>query len=336
MIESTLRHVEAGGDLSMEQMCRTISSVMEGLWTEDQIARLLVALNRKGPAVAEVAGAAAALRSYATRIRTRRKGVMDTCGTGGDGTQTFNISTAAAFVVAAAGVPVAKHGNRGVTSRSGSADVVRALGVRIDADVSRVEACLEELGLCFCFAPLFHTAIKRVAAVRQRLGVPTIFNLLGPLANPARADFQLIGVGRPSLRPVLAEALAMLGVERAAVVHGEDGLDEVTLGGRTWVSHVVGQQVTESHWTPKDFGLDAVPYEALVVPGPAESAAVIQNVLAGQPGPARNIVLANAAAALWLAGRGPTVADCVGLAAEAIDRGKARELLHRLVEYTNA
>jgi len=336
MIETMLSHVEAGGDLSMEQMRDTLNSVMEGLCTEDQIARLLVALNRKGPTVAEVAGAAAALRSHAMPIRTRRKGIMDTCGTGGDGTQTFNISTAAAFVVAAAGVPVAKHGNRGVTSRSGSADVVRALGVRIDAEISRVEACLDEIGLCFCFAPLFHSAIKRVAAVRQRLGVPTLFNLLGPLANPALAAFQLIGVGRPEVRPLLAHALAMLGVERAAVVHGEDGLDEVTLGARTWVSHVVGHQVTEFHWTPDEFGLDPVAHQSLLVSDPAQSAALIQSVLAGQPGPARNIVLANAAAALWVAGRGATVADCVALAAEAIDRGEARRLLTRLVEFTNA
>jgi anthranilate phosphoribosyltransferase len=335
MIEAVVQRIEAREDLSMDQMCATIGDIMAGAWADDQIARLLVALNRKGPTVAEVAGAAAALRRGVTPIRTRRTGVIDTCGTGGDEARTFNISTAAALVVGAAGVPVAKHGNRGVSSRSGSADVLAVLGVNIEADVARVEACLDDLGICFCFAPLFHTAMKRVAAVRKGLGVPTIFNLLGPLVNPAGARFQLIGVGRAPLRPLVAEALAMLGVDRAVVVHGEDGLDEVTLGGRTQASEVCGRGVTPLQWTPEHFGLGRSGRETLLVAGPEQSAAVIRAILEGHRGPQRDVVVANAAAALWTAGVAGSLLECAGLAAEAIDNGAARRLLRQLVDYTN-
>ena len=240
MIEAAIQIVEAGGDLSMEQMAAAMGRIMDGACHEPQIARLLAALHRKGETVAEVAGAAAAMRQRMTPIRSTRPDLIDTCGTGGDGSKTFNISTAAALVAAAAGVPVAKHGNRGITSRSGSADVLAALGVHVEADVGCVEQCLEELGICFCFAPLLHTAMKHVAAVRKQLGTPTIFNILGPLVNPASAPFQLLGVGRAELQPLLAEALLMLGAGRALVVHGSDGLDEVTLGGTTSVIELSG------------------------------------------------------------------------------------------------
>ena len=204
--------------------------------------------------MAEVAGAAAAMRQRMTPIRSSRPDLIDTCGTGGDGSKTFNISTAAALVAAAAGVPVAKHGNRGITSRSGSADVLAALGVNIEADVACVEACLDELGICFCFAPLLHAAMKHVAPIRKQLGTPTIFNILGPLVNPASAPFQLLGVGRPELQPLLAEALLQLGVGRVLVVHGSDGLDEVTLGGVTNVIEAGGGRLQKFAWTPADFG----------------------------------------------------------------------------------
>ena len=199
MIDRAIRIVEAGCDLSMEQMADAIGQVMEGGVAEEEIARLLIALHRKGETVAEVAGAAAAMRRRMTPIRSTRDGLIDTCGTGGDGSKTFNISTAAALVTAAAGVPVAKHGNRGMTSRSGSADVLAALGVNVEAEVACVEACLDQLGICFCFAPLLHRAMKHVSAARKRIGTPTIFNILGPLVNPASAPFQLLGVGRPEL-----------------------------------------------------------------------------------------------------------------------------------------
>ncbi|MGD0896278.1 MAG: anthranilate phosphoribosyltransferase [Thermoguttaceae bacterium] len=335
MIEAAIWSVEAGRDLSMDEAARAVSLIMAGQATEDQIGRLLVALAEKGETVAEVAGAALAMRRSMTPIRTSRTVVLDTCGTGGDGSGTFNISTAAALATAAAGVAVAKHGNRAATSRSGSADVLAALGVNVEAPVARVEACLEELGICFCFAPLLHATMKHVAPVRKRLGRPTIFNILGPLVNPAGASFQLIGVGRAELRPLLAEALTLLGSRRAVVVHGSDSLDEVTLAAPTHVTEAAEGRLRHFDWTPADFGLPRADQSGLQVSGPEESAAVIRAILDGRPGPAREIVLANAAAALWTAGVVSTLPDGVRRAAEAIDSGAARELLARLAERTS-
>jgi len=334
-VEKVVKRIEGGSHFSMDEMRDTIDAVMEGRFDDDHIARLLLGLNRKGPTIAEVAGAAAAMRKHVTPIRSRRTGVLDTCGTGGDGSKTFNISTAAALVVGSAGVPVAKHGNRGVTSRSGSADVLAALGVNIEASRACVEACLDELGICFCFAPLLHPAMKRVAAVRRQLGVSTIFNILGPLANPAGATCQLLGVGRAALRPLLAEALAMLGTERAAVVHGQDGMDEVSLSAATDVTLVAEGQRTELRWTPEEFGLPRCRREDLLVDGPEQSAATILAVLKGQRGPARDMVVANAAAALWTVGRVPSLPAGVDAAAEALDSGSAALLLERLVNSTH-
>ncbi len=335
MIETILKQVEAGSHLSMEEMAEALVAVMEGRCSEEDITRLLLGLSKKGETVAEVAGAATAMRRHATPIRTQRTGLLDTCGTGGDGSCTFNISTSAALVVAAAGVPVAKHGNRGITSRSGSADVLAALGVNVQADVAQVEACLDELGICFCFAPLLHKAMQHVAPIRKKLGVPTLFNILGPLANPAGAPYQLLGVGRSELRPLLSEALAMLGAERAVVVHGEDGLDEVTLAGATHVTEACSGKLRHFTWVPADFGLARGSLDAIIVEGPQQSAAMVRSVLAGRPGPAREIVVLNAAAALWTAGRSDSLRECAGLAAEAIDRGAAADLLARLVERSN-
>ena len=351
MIEATLGRLAAGDDLSMEDMSRAVEAIMLGLCSEAEIALLLTGLALKGETVAEVAGAAAAMRRQMTPIRTRRQGLIDTCGTGGDASGTFNISTAAALVTAAAGVPVAKHGNRRVTSRSGSADVLAALGVNVEADVACVESCLDELGICFCFAPLLHASMKHVSSVRQKLGTPTIFNLLGPLVNPAAAPFQLLGVGRQELRPLLAEALTILGTQRAVVVCGEDGLDEVTLAGTTYVSEVRGAgpfgdsdnsganarggAVREFTWRPEDFGLQRAGLESMKVSGPDESAAMIRAILNGQPGPPREIVVLNAAAALWTAGKQASLRDCAAQAAAAIDSAAARDLLAQLVERTN-
>jgi anthranilate phosphoribosyltransferase len=326
--------VEGGGDQSMEQMAAAIGRIMYGAGDEEQVAQLLLALHRKGETVTEVAGAAAAMRQRMTPIRSNRPDLIDTCGTGGDGSKTFNISTAAALVTAAAGVHVAKHGNRGMTSRSGSADVLAALGVNIEANVARVEACLEELGICFCFAPLLHTAMKHVSAVRKRLGTPTIFNTLGPLVNPASAPFQLLGVGRAELQPLMAEALLRLGVRRALVVHGSDGLDEVTLGGITDVIEAADGRTQRFQWQPADFGLEAAGRDTMLVAGPEESAELIRGILRGRSGPPRDIVVANAAAALWTVGRYASLPECVQRAAEAIDTGAARGLLARLAGRT--
>ena len=331
-----LERVSAGEDLSREEMAATIGAIIEGRWAEDAIATLLLALREKGETVAEVAGAALAMRRQMTPIRSERTGLVDTCGTGGDGSGTFNISTAAALVTAAAGVPVAKHGNRAISSRSGSADVLLELGVHIEADVRQVEACLDRLGICFCFAPLLHGAMKHVAPVRKRLGVPTIFNMLGPLCNPAGAPFQLLGVGRSELRGMLAEALAMLGTRRAAVVRGRDGLDEVTLGEATDMTLVENGTTREFQWCPEDFGLDRAGSESMRVDDAGASAAVVRDILAGKPGAPRDVVVLNAAAAIWTAGKDESPSACARLAAEAIDSGAARDLLGRLCEVSRA
>ena len=208
---------------------------------------------------------------------------------------------------------MAKHGNRAATSRSGSADVLTALGVNIEADKACVEDCLETLGICFCFAPLLHSAMKHVATIRKKIGTSTIFNILGPLANPASAPFQLLGVGRAELRPRMAETLQLLGIRRALVVHGTDGLDEVTLGGATDVTDVSTDRLLQFEWRPADFGLESASRDSMIVSGPAESAEVIRAILAGHRGPARNIVVANAAAAIWTVGRSPSILDGVRL-----------------------
>jgi anthranilate phosphoribosyltransferase len=354
MIVEMLARLSAGENLALDEMSAVIDLVMRGDVADDQIALLLTALRAKGETVEEIAGATAAMRGHMRPIHSARTGLLDTCGTGGDGSRTFNISTAAALVTAAAGVPVAKHGNRAATSRSGSADVLAVLGVNVNADLPVVERCLDTLGICFCFAPLFHPAMKRVGAVRARLGVPTIFNLLGPLSNPAGASFQLLGVGKPHLRNLLAQALQLLGTERAVIVCGEDGLDEVTIAAPTRVTEIVAAassrrsaardnatgaatgKLRELTWTPEGFGLQRSPLDALIVEDPEASAAMIRGVLDGAVGPARDIVVANAAAALWTAGKSDLLKECANIAVAAIDSSAARELLERLVEFTNA
>ncbi len=335
-IATVLDRLSAGHDLTIDEMSGLIDLVMRGEALDDEIAALLTALRAKGESVEEIAGAAMAMRRHMRRIGGGRTGLLDTCGTGGDGSRTFNISTAAAIVAAAAGVPVAKHGNRAATSRSGSADVLAALGVNVDADLACVERCLDELGICFCFAPLFHPAMKQVAAVRKRLGVPTIFNLLGPLSNPAGASFQLLGVGKPHLRTKLAHALALLGTERGVVVCGDDQLDEVTIAGPTRVTESSGGALRELVWEPEDFGLERSPLDALIVDSPAASATMIRSVLAGDRGRARDIVVANAAAALWTIGKSDSLKTCAEIASAAVDGGAARSLLKRLVQLTSA
>lgn len=330
MIEQTIGRVSGGDDLSMDDMSKAIEAIMLGLCSDMEIALLLTALHLKGETVAEIAGAAAAMRRQMTPIRTHRKQLVDTCGTGGDGSRTFNISTAAALIAAAAGANVAKHGNRKVTSLCGSADVLALLGVNVEADVPAVEACLDELGICFCFAPLLHGAMKKVAKVRAQLETPTIFNLLGPLSNPAAAPFQLVGVGRQELRPVLAEALVLLGTERAIVVSGEDGLDEVTISGPTRVSEAAGGRVRDFVWRPADFGVEEASLDELRIETAEESAAAIRGVLANEPGPRRDVVVINAAAALWVAGKAATPSAAAELAAAAISSGAAADLLASL------
>ena len=327
MITSHLGRIAAGQDLTQDEMTEVMDLVMSGTVPEKEIAVLLVALKAKGESAEEIAGAAAAMRRHMTPVRTRRQGLVDTCGTGGIGSELFNISTAAAIVAAAAGVPVAKHGNRSITSKSGSADVLTVLGVNVEASVQTLEQCLDELGICFCFAPCMHPAMRHVASVRKKLGVPTIFNLLGPLCNPASAPFQLLGVGRPELHQPMAHVLALLGTEHAVVVHGTDGLGEVSLAAPTEVIEVSRDSARRFTWQPEDFGLERADTEQMKVSGPAQSAAIIRRVLDGELGPERDIVVLNAAAALWTAGVDPSPRECARHAARAIDRGSAQELL---------
>ena len=331
-IKSIIGRVSGGEDLALDEMAKVIGSMMDGGWSDDEIGLFLNALRLKGETVPEIAGAARAMRQHMTPIRTTRTAFIDTCGTGGDASGTFNISTAAALVTAAAGVPVAKHGNRSMTSKSGSADVLAELGVNIDAPVATVERCLDEVGLCFCFAPQLHSSMRHVSAARKKLGVPTIFNLLGPLCNPASAPFQLLGVGKPHLRKPLSQALSLLGAKRAVVVSGEDGLDEVTLSGVTNVTEVVGHALTELTWQPADFGLEEADKESMLVDDPQASAAMIRDILAGKPGAARDIVVMNAAAALWTVGVDESLAECAAKTAAAIDSGAAADLLAKLAE----
>ncbi len=319
--------------MSQQEMADAINRIMQGQCSDAELALFLTALNSKGPTVEEIAGAAQAMRAHMTRIGTRRQDeLLDTCGTGGDRSGTFNISTAAALVVAATGVPVAKHGNRAASSKSGSANVLAELGVNIEASVETVADCINEIGIGFCFAPLLHPSMKHVAAVRKQLGVPTIFNLLGPLCNPAQAPFQLLGVGAPPLRAKLAGALQRLGIRRALVVSGDDGLDEVTLATTTSVTEVSGAELREWKWTPADFGLRPTDLDSIRVDGPEASAAMIRDVLAAQPGPARDIVVLNAAAARLAAGRDQDPQQAAATAAAAIDDGSASALLDQLVE----
>jgi anthranilate phosphoribosyltransferase len=315
-------------------MHAAVLQVMDGSSSPVALGMLLTALRLKGETVDEIVGAARALRERALRIPAHRTGLLDTCGTGGDELSTFNISTATAFVTAACGVPVAKHSNRGASSRSGSADVLEALGVHIDLSPEQVARSIDEIGLGFCFAPLAHGAMKYAAPVRKQLGFRTIFNLLGPLTNPAGADFQLIGAGRTALAEKLAEALARLGTIRALVVCGNNELDEVSLWGRTTLLRVEKQTIESSEWTAGLLGLDECAVADLRVSSAAESAQVIREVFAGVKGAARNIVLANTAAALIVAEESRDPGEAIALGAAAIDSGRASTLLGRLIDFT--
>jgi anthranilate phosphoribosyltransferase len=320
--------------LTENEMEAAVLQVMDGNASPVGLGMLLTALRLKGETVDEIVGAARALRERAIRIPTNRRGLLDTCGTGGDELSTFNVSTATAFVTAACGVPVAKHSNRGVSSRSGSADVLEALGVRIDLTAEEVARAIDEIGIGFCFAPLAHGAMKYAAPVRKQLGFRTIFNLLGPLTNPAGADFQLIGAGRVAIAHKLAQSLARLGTTRALVVCGNDELDEVSLWGRTSVLRVERGKIEASEWTADLLGLPECSAADLRISSPAESARLIRDVFSGAKGAARNIVLANAAAALFVGQMGDDPQEGLALAAAAIDSGKAAEMLKRLTVFT--
>lgn len=325
-------HLLAGRDLDPASLTEAFRDLLGGRVDDVLTGALLTALRIKGETGSEIAGAALALREQMTRLVPVSAPVVDTCGTGGDSTGTFNISTAAAFVAAAAGVPVVKHGNRAVSSKSGSADVLRELGVPIENGVNWAQTCLDRLGFAFCYAPHFHSGMAHVAQLRRKLGIRTIFNLLGPLSNPASADYQLLGVGDPKLLDPLATAAAKLGTRRAILVSGHDGLDEVSLAAPTSVRIVEGDEFRIEEWTPSDFGLGEVSLQTIRADGPAASAAMIREVLDNVDGPARRITLANAAAALFVADQVRTLKEGVELAEDAIASGRANQLLQNLIK----
>jgi anthranilate phosphoribosyltransferase len=335
-IRQALNHILDGQTVPRPATEAAFAAIMDGECGEVDIAALLTALTVRGEEVEEIAGAAAVMRQRATRIECQTQGLLDTCGTGGDRLHTFNISTATAFVAAAAGVPVAKHGNRSVSSSSGSADVLEALGVNLQLSPEQVGRCIDEIGIGFCFAPLLHSAMKNVVPVRKALGIRTIFNLLGPLTNPAGAQFQLLGANRKHFAEKLATALFELGCDRALVVCGNDELDEVSLWGSTAVFDVSRDGVEERSWTASDFGLSECQVEELQVDGAAESADRIRQIFEGKPGASRDIVVANAAAALVAAGRADSPAAAATLAAEALDNGRAKDVLEKLSAITNS
>lgn len=329
-----IKQVTSGARLSREQAEHAFLIIMNGGATPAQIAAFLVALKIRGETADEIAGGANVLRVKAQNIKAPFP-VMDTCGTGGDAKGSYNISTTVAFVLAACGVPVAKHGNRSVSSKSGSADVLEALGIKTDAPLATIETCLRELGICFIYAPQFHSAMRHVSLVRQELGVRTVFNLLGPLANPARPAFQLLGVyDRAWLEP-MAHVLKQLKVSRAWVVHGADGMDEISLSGETYVAELKEGAVTTFTITPEDAGLTRAPGDALRGDDAGHNAQAMREVLLGGRGAYRDAVLLNAAAGLIISGKSPDLKAGATTAAEAIDSGLAYKKLQLLIDMSH-
>jgi anthranilate phosphoribosyltransferase len=321
--------------LSEKEAEEVMGQIIDGSATSAQIAGYLMGLRMKGETVEEIAGSVRAMRARAVKIRVAHRRVVDTCGTGGDRAHTFNISTTAAFVVAGAGVAVAKHGNRSVSSQCGSADVLASLGVKIDLPADRVADCVDEVGIGFLFAPLYHSAMKHCAAPRQELGIRTLLNILGPLTNPAGAGFQVIGVFDGALTELLAKVLLHLGSQHCYIVHGLDGLDEVTLTDRTRISEGKAGVVSSYFIEPKDFGLGRVAPKDLRGGTPEQNAVITRDILHGRKGPKRDVVCLNAAPALVAAGAAKTLQDGFVQAQRAIDCGAAMDKLDKLIAFTN-
>lgn len=323
--------------LSAEAMRRVMTELMTGQLAEDEIKTFLTTLARRGETAEEIAAAVEVLRAHALRLPLSRSyELCDTCGTGGDGQGTINVSTLAALVAAAAGVRVCKHGNRAASSRCGSADLLEALGVNLNASPEQVARCVEEVGFGFCFAPVFHPAMKRVAPIRRLLGIRTIFNLIGPLANPAPLTFQLVGVSDARLLRPMAEALLRLGIRHGLVVHGRDGLDEVTTTGSTDVLELRAGRLTEYQLEPTGLGISVATLEALRGGDAAANARAAQEVLGGAPSAARELIALNAGCAIYAADRAATVTEGIAKAREAIQSGRANQILATVQELTHA
>ena len=326
-----IEHLLGGNPLSRGQARGVMDGVMAGEATPVQIAGLLIALRAKGETAEEMAGFVDSMRAHATPLDVP-EGTIDTCGTGGDRAGTFNISTAAALVAAGAGIPVAKHGNRAASSRCGSADVLEALGVDITLGPDPVRACIDAAGMGFCFAPTFHPAMRHAGPARRELGVRTVFNVLGPLANPGRVRRQALGVGARGLAPLMVQVLKELGHERALVFYGEDGIDELTTTGPSRVFELKAGSVTEYELEPQELGVGRSTLDDLRGGTPPENAELLRNVLDGERGPRRDVVLLNAAAAALAAGRAQTWAEAIPIVTESLDSGRAKQSLARLVE----
>ena len=336
MIKEAIARIVVGRSLEQHEAEEVMNEIMQGEATPSQISAFLVGLRMKGETVEEIAGCARAMRAHAYRVATKRSQLVDTCGTGGDVSGTFNISTTTAFVIAGAGLAVAKHGNRSVSSRCGSADVLEASGVRIELAPEEVARCIDEIGIGFLFAPRLHPAMKYAAAPRREMGIRTIFNLLGPLTNPASASIQLLGVYHPDLTETLARVLSLLGTSRALVVHGADGLDELTTTGPCKVTELRDGEIKTFYLEPGQVGLPVASLEQLKGGAVEENARIMSDVLHGKRGPRWDTVLLNAAAALTIAGRANDFKEGLVLAAEAIDTGRAWEKLQQLSQMSQS
>lgn len=332
LFSDAIKIVKEGSDLTEEQTSDLIDAMLVGAASEDQVGHLLLALKEKGEAVSELVGAARAMRKHMTKLPHQHELLLDTCGTGGSGSGTFNISTGVAIVAAACGVAVAKHGNRKASSLTGSADVLEVLGVTLESDPESVASRLDEIGICFCFAAKLHPTMRHVVGVRKKLGVKTLFNLLGPLCNPAGATHQLLGTSSLDAQNKVADALRKLGTRRSYVIHAEDGQDEISLDGVNRVIEVTSESSVIHEWGVREFGLLPAGKEALVARDPEESAGIIRRLLDGEPGPCRDTVLAGAASALLLVERVASLQEGVRVAAEAIDSGAAANKLAQLCE----
>lgn len=336
MIKNAIKKVVEGNDLSAEEAQAVMDVIMEGNATDAQIASLLTALRLKGETIDEITGFARCMRSKAVCVKPKAEFVVDTCGTGGDGSDTFNVSTTTAFVVAGAGVKVAKHGNRSVSSHCGSADVLEALGVRLDVEPELVANCIDQVGIGFLFAPQLHIAMKHVMPARKETGIRTVFNLLGPLTNPAGAGAQVVGVYSDELTTVIAEVLGNLGTKHALVVHGADGLDEVSNTGRSVISEVKPSGLKTYSVSPGDYGMRTAHLYEIKGGSVEENARIMKDVLKGKDGAKRDIVLLNAAAALIAADEVGGWAEGIERAARSIDNGSALRRLDELISYTKA
>ena len=334
--QKILHTVVSGKDLTEYEMMAAMTQIMEGNVVDSQFAAFLTALQLKHETVPEIVGAARVMRAKAEKVKVNAPQIVDTCGTGGDGADTFNISTAVSFVVAGADITVAKHGNRAVSSKSGSADVLKCLGVNIDASLSTVERCIEEVGIGFLFAPLMHKAMKHAAKVRKELGFRTIFNLLGPLTNPAHAHGQVLGVYDSRWVNPLAEVLRDLGSHRALVVHGFDGLDEITLTSETQVSELKNDNVSAFTIDPKEFGYSLCSAQDLKGGSPEENAETIRGILQGASGPKTDIVVLNAAAAIYVGGKAESIERGILVAVNSIGSGAAIKKLEELCRVSNS